>query len=117
MSSENQINYVEFQSKDIAKTKTFFSAVFGWSFTDWGEEYASFNDGKIDGGIYRSDNAASVENGSVLIIFYGEHLEDLREKVQVNGAEISRDIFSFPGGRRFHFIEPGGNELAIWSDK
>ncbi|MCV2884013.1 VOC family protein [Aestuariibacter sp. AA17] len=112
----NKINYVEFPARDMDATKAFFAAVFGWGFTDYGEDYAAINEAGLDGGFYRADHCASVANGSVLVVIYSENLEDSLERVKKHGGEIIKDIFAFPGGRRFHFSEPSGNEFAIWSD-
>lgn len=117
MSSHHKINYVEFPARDINATKSFFSSVFGWSFQDYGPDYAAITDGGLDGGFYTSDKASSTENGSTLVVLYSDNLETTLEKVVGGGGTIVKDIFSFPGGRRFHFTEPSGNELAVWSDK
>mgnify|MGYP006149318129 CR=1 FL=1 len=69
-----------------------------------------------DGGFYRSESRSTVKNGSTLIVFYTSDLELTLSKVVTAGGEISRDIFPFPGGRRFHFNDPHGNELAVWSE-
>jgi hypothetical protein len=116
MSQHQKINYVEYPSKDIEATKAFFSAAFGWSFTDYGPEYTAFANEGLDGGFFKSDKAASTDNGSALIVFYSEALEETQSKVVSAGGVIIKPIFSFPGGRRFHFTEPSGNEFAVWSD-
>ena len=113
MSAENQIDYVERPVTNLKRAREFFSSMFGWSFQDWGDDYMSFNDGRLDGGFRRSTEPA-VSTG-VLLIFYSENLERDLERVKALGAEISQAIFAFPGGRRFHFIDPTGNEYAIWS--
>ena len=115
MSVENQVNYVEIPATDIGKAREFFTSMFGWSFTEWGPDYVSFNDGRLDGGIRATDEPPAA-NG-VLLVFYSSDLERDLARVQQCGATISHEIFSFPGGRRFHFIDPVGNEFAIWSDK
>lgn len=89
----------------------------GWTFVDYGPEYRSFNDGFIDGGFRKAEASSSTSNGAVLIVLYAENLEKTKDSVESNGGSIVRDIFSFPGGRRFHFTDPNGNELAVWSDK
>jgi len=116
MAEDNKISYVEFPAVNLKATKKFFSEAFGWSFTDYGEEYTCFYDQGINGGFYRSDIAAVVQTGSALIVLYCEDLEAAMEKVVAAGGRVVRPIFSFPGGRRFHFNEPSGNELAVWSD-
>ncbi len=117
MNQHEKINYVEFPAIDIEKTKRFFSQAFNWSFTDYGPDYCAFSDQGLDGGFFKSDKNSTSANGAALIVFYSENLEQTLQKVESAGGSISQDIFAFPGGRRFHFIEPSGNELAVWSDK
>ncbi|MBR9804982.1 VOC family protein [bacterium] len=116
MPQHEKLNYVEFPSKKIDASKQFFAAVFAWSFTDYGPDYAAFEQQGIDGGFYRSDMTSSSSQGAPLLVFYSEDLEQTLEKVLQHGGKLSKPIFHFPGGRRFHFVEPGGNELAVWSD-
>ena len=117
MHAHEKIDYVEFPAPDLAATKTFFSAVFGWVFTDYGPDYSAFAGAGLDGGFYRADQAARSEQGSALVVFYSRELEATREKIEAAGGRIVRPVFTFPGGRRFHFCEPGGNEFAVWSDR
>lgn len=112
-----QVDYVEMPSRDLEKTKTFFGELVGWEFTDWGPDYCDYNDGQLKGGFYRSDNVANYSQGSVLVVFQTDALEESRNRILKLGGLVSREIFSFPGGRRFHFTEPGGSEFAMWSDK
>ena len=114
MRAENRIDYVEIPVTDVQKARAFFEAMFGWSFQEWGDDYLSFNDGRLDGGIRRSDEPAG--SSGVLLVFYSDDLERDVEKVKRLGATITQDIFSFPGGRRFHFLDPVGTEFAIWSE-
>ncbi len=116
MKQHQKINYVEFPACDLQATKKFFSDVFGWEFEDFGPEYTAFSNQGLDGGFYKSDQKSSLENGAALVVFYSVDLEGTLNKVQEAGGIISKPVFSFPGGRRFHFIEPSGNELAVWSD-
>jgi predicted enzyme related to lactoylglutathione lyase len=109
-----KIDYVEFQGKDIDGTKKFFEELFGWKFTDYGPDYTSFEDGRIAGGFAKSDKRSTIASGGVLIVFYHPRLEEVRQRVIDLGGKITKDIFSFPGGRRFHFTEPSGNECAVW---
>ena len=109
----NQIDYIEFGTSSIEEVKEFYSQTFNWRFTDYGPEYTSFEDGRIGGG-FASD--ASPGNGP-LVVLYADDLEAKYEQIKTNGGQIVKEIFSFPGGRRFHFKDPGGNELAVWSDK
>lgn len=111
---ERRIDYVEIPVTDPAKARDFFVALFGWSTEDWGPDYISFNDGRLDGGFRRADEAAPATG--VLVVFYSGDLERDRERVVELGASISEDIFSFPGGRRFHFVDPAGSQFAMWSD-
>lgn len=113
MSNEKTINYVEIPATDPGKARDFFSALFGWTFQEWGDDYISFNDGRLDGGFYRAEQPAPATG--VLIVFFSEDLERDMKKVVELGATISKDVFSFPGGRRFHFKDPTGTEYAIWA--
>jgi len=116
MNIHEKINYLEFPARDIEKIKTFFSTVFGWSFTDYGSEYTAFSNAGINGGFYKADLSAATGNGSVLVVFYSKDLEQTRTKIEAAGGLIIKPIFSFPGGRRFHFADTNGNEYAVWSD-
>ena len=116
MDTTNKIIYVEFSAVDLQKTKAFFEQVFGWKFTDYGPDYTSFEDGQIGGGFARSDKRASLAGGSALVVIFHPRLEEIRQRVIDQGGRITQDIFSFPGGRRFHFTEPSGNELSVCSD-
>ena len=116
MPADLKINYLELPARDLDAVQSFYEGAFGWSFTDYGPDYRAFNDGFLDGGFYRADAASTTDHGAALIILYAEDLEGTRETVIENGGEILREIFSFPGGRRFHFADPNGNELAVWSD-
>ncbi len=114
MRSENRIDYVEIPVTDLPKARAFLEAMFGWEFQEWGDEYFSFGDGRLDGGLRKSDEPAP--GTGVFLIFYSDELERDVARVQELGGSISQDIFSFPGGRRFHFIDPVGTEFAIWSE-
>jgi len=116
MNLHEKINYVEFPAKDLAATKDFFQSAFGWSFVDYGPEYTAFSDQGLDGGFFQSELASSSQKGAALVIFYSNQLEATLAKVEKAGGSIIRPIFSFPGGRRFHFTEPSGNEFAVWSE-
>lgn len=109
----NHIHYVEFRAKDLEKIKTFYSQVFSWVFTDYGPDYIAFANSGLEGGFERSEDEPIT---GALVILYHSHLEDTLKKVTAHGGKISKEIFSFPGGRRFHFLDPCGNELAVWSD-
>ena len=116
MNDHEKINYVEFPAKDMEATKNFFARVFGWSFVDYGPDYTTFSDQGIAGGFFKSDLSASTDKGSALIVFYSRELEQTRAKIEQAGGAIIKPVFSFPGGRRFHFGDPNGNEYAVWSD-
>ena len=116
MNKHEKINYVEFPAKDLVATKAFFLSVFGWAFTDYGPEYIAFSDEGLDGGFYQSDLSVSTENGSALIVFYSKDLESTLLKITNAGGSIIKPVFTFPGGRRFHFGDPNGNEYAVWSE-
>ena len=116
MNLHEKINYVELPAKDLAATKAFFGSVFGWSFVDYGPEYTAFENQGLDGGFFKSDLASSSQKGGALVIFYSNQLEATLAKVEKAGGSILRPIFSFPGGRRFHFTEPSGNEFAVWGE-
>jgi len=116
MNQHEKMNYVEFPAKDLAGTKAFFESVFGWSFVDYGPEYTAFENQGLDGGFFQSDLASSTEKGAALIVFYSNQLEATLAKVEKAGGSILRPIYSFPGGRRFHFTEPSGNEFAVWGE-
>lgn len=117
MNIHGKMNYVEFHAKDIPATKAFFGKVFEWEFVDYGPEYVSFSDEGLDGGFFQSDLASSAANGAALIVFYSAEIEETLMAVENSGGTISRAIFTFPGGRRFHFLDPSGNEFAVWTEK
>jgi uncharacterized protein len=116
MPQHEKLDYVEMPSKNIAASKAFFTAVFGWDFTDYGPEYTAFSNQGLDGGFFAADFVAAPNSGGALVIFYSNNLEQTQAKVEAAGGHITTPIFTFPGGRRFHFTEPGGNELAVWGD-
>lgn len=114
MAKHNKIDLVEFpvKSKDqLKQTKEFFSNVFGWKYTDWGDDYSDTSESGANSGI-NADGGATMP----LTVVYSSDLAKTKELVQKNGGKIITDIYSFPGGRRFHFTEPSGNELAVWSE-
>jgi predicted enzyme related to lactoylglutathione lyase len=115
MQEHEKINYVEYPAKDLEATKAFFTNAFGWNFVDYGPDYTSFADEGLSGGFFRSELRALTETGSALIVFYSNTLEQTLQKVERAGGVV-KPIFSFPGGRRFHFTEPSGNEFAVWSE-
>jgi len=115
MTPREVINYVEFPAKNIPATKEFFEQAFAWKFVDYGEEYTAFSNSGIEGGFFLSELVSSTASGASLLVLLSDDLEDTERRVKKAGGLISQAIFSFPGGRRFHFTEPSGNELAVWS--
>lgn len=116
MPRHETINYVEFPSRDLEATKRFFEDAFGWTLQDYGPDYAAFSGQGLDGGFFRSERVARTDAGSALVVFYSGNLDETLCKVTAAGGSVVKPIFAFPGGRRFHFTEPGGNELAVWSE-
>lgn len=114
MNQHEKINYVELPAKNLSATKAFFQSAFGWSFVDYGPEYTAFADQGLDGGFFKADLASSTQHGAALIVFYSDDLQATLDKVAQAGGTIVKPIFSFPGGRRFQFTEPSGNEFAVW---
>jgi uncharacterized protein len=114
MPKHHSINYIEFVAEDLLAIKDFYSKAFGWVFTDWGQEYVAFSDGTLDGGFAKGIPRGEEEP---LVIIFSDALEVSLEAVKTCGGTIVKEIYSFPGGRRFHFKDPAGNQLAIWSDK
>lgn len=117
MPADQKINYLELFARDFDAIQSFYEKAFGWKFTDYGPEYRAFSDGVMEGGFQRGNRRSTTEAGGVLIILYAGNLEATRDRVLASGGTLVKDIFSFPGGRRFHFADPNGNELAVWSDR
>lgn len=109
----HHIHYIEFTAPDLAATKAFYGSVFGWQFQDWGPDYISFEQAGIAGGFQRG---TPTRGAGALVVLYSTNLETTEAAVRAAGAPIVKPIFSFPGGRRFHFADPGGNELAVWGE-
>jgi len=114
MNKHHSLNYIEFPAEDLAAVKKFYSASFGWVFTDYGPEYMAFSDGVLEGGFTKGKVSG---DAGPLVILYSEDLPASLETVQKNGGTIAQPIYDFPGGKRFHFVDPAGNHLAVWSDK
>lgn len=110
---ENKIDYIELPATDIARTQQFYSMVFGWKFEDYGPNYTSFSDGRLAGGF---STAYTEPSRGMFVVIYASDLAAMQSKILTAGGAITKDTFSFPGGRRFHFSDPNGNELAVWSD-
>lgn len=111
-----KINYIELPATDIEGTKRFFAKAFGWEFIDYGPDYTAISGGGLDGGFYRSNLRATTDTGSALVVLYSKNLESSLARIENAGGIITKSIFSFPGGRRFHFSDPSGNEYAVWSE-
>lgn len=107
-----QIDNIEFNVSDIDRAKRFYGAAFGWSFVSYGPTYMEFSDGRLTGGFTTGE---PVRPRGPLVILYAEDLIETQSRLKAAGATISREIFSFPGGKRFHFIDLDGYELAVWS--
>jgi uncharacterized protein len=111
---DRRIDYIEFPATDVPATKQFYINAFGWKFTDYGPDYTSFEDGRLTGGFYKAD---SVRNGGALVVLFAVDLASAEASVRQAGGTVVKPAYSFPGGRRFHFADPSGNQLAIWSDR
>ncbi len=109
---DNQIDNIEFNVADIARSKRFYGEVFGWTFTDYGPTYCEFTDGRLTGGFTTGE---AVRPGGPLVILYGDDLAATQQRIKAAGGRISREAFTFPGGSRFHFTDPDGYELAVWT--
>ena len=109
---DRSINYIEFNVQDIARSKQFYGDAFGWTFTDFGPHYCEFNDGQMTGGF---DQSEPVRSGGPLVVLYGDDLETLQKAIVSAGGAIVKPVFDFPGGKRFHFTDPDGYELAVWT--
>lgn len=110
---DRRIDYVEFPSTDIPATREFYHGIFGWKFTDWGPDYTSFEDGRLNGGFRKVEFAGK---GGPLVVIYTVDLDAMRRRVEAAGVRVFNQ-HTFPGGRRFHFRDPGGNEVAVWSER
>ncbi|MBB4188177.1 VOC family protein [Sinorhizobium terangae] len=110
--NDRRIDYIEFNVASIEASKAFYGGAFGWTFTDFGPEYCEFADGRLTGGF---TILGPVRSGGPLVILYANDLEDTVRRVEAAGGKIVKPIYSFPGGRRFHFADPDGYELAVWS--
>lgn len=116
MHAHEKLNYVEFGAKDLPATKAFFTSAFGWEFVDYGTEYTAFSNQGLDGGFFKAELSSQPQTGGALLVFYSADIAATLNKVAANGGEITQPIFEFPGGCRFHFREPSGNEFAVWSE-
>ncbi len=117
MKRDFTIDLIEFPAaskEELNKTKHFVSSVFGWEYTQWGDDYIDSE----SSGVSHAFNADVEHKPSMpMVVLYANNLEKAKDDIIANGGIIVKDVFSFPGGRRFHFTEPSGNLLAVWSDK
>jgi predicted enzyme related to lactoylglutathione lyase len=111
--NDRRIDYIEFHTEDLARTKAFYTQAFGWKFTDYGPEYTAFDDGRLSGGFWKQGSAGA----GPLVILYATDLAGTEARIRAAGGTIVKPAYAFPGGRRFHFADPGGNVLAVWSEK
>jgi len=109
------INYIEFTVTEMAACKRFYGAAFDWQFNDYGPDYAGIRKEGGEAGGLRLDS--SVSPGGPLVILYSRNLDETLARVRKAGGKIVKEPFTFPGGRRFHFQDPSGNELAVWSER
>ncbi|HTV69940.1 MAG TPA: VOC family protein [Rhizobiaceae bacterium] len=115
-SNDRRIDYVEFNVKDIERSKEFYGKAFGWTFKDYGPEYCEFADGRLTGGF--TTTAPVKSSGGPLVILFAEDLDEVFAKVKAaKGGKIVKPPYEFPGGRRFHFADPDGYELAVYSER
>ena len=117
MSGQEKINYIELPASDLKAIKQFYSQVFGWVFADYGPDYVAFANSGLDGGFYRSAKQSTTAQGAALVVLYSKNLAETERKIVAAGGQVVKPVFSFPGGRRFHFSDPHGNELAVWSEQ
>ncbi|WP_166835918.1 VOC family protein [Rheinheimera pleomorphica] len=117
MSAYEKINYVEFPAADLAAVKQFYTSVFGWVFADYGPDYVAFANSGLDGGFYRAAKQSQVAAGGALVVLYSKDLAGCEQRIIAAGGKVVKPVFAFPGGRRFHFTDPNGNELAVWSEQ
>lgn len=111
---DRRVDYVEIPVTDVAAAKAFYEKVFQWPFTDYGADYTSFADGRLSGGLRKVERRAG---SGVLVVLYAKDLDATRARIVGAGGKIVQETHEFPGGRRFHFADPSGNELAVWSDR
>jgi uncharacterized protein len=112
--NDRQIDNIEFRVGDIGRATEFYARAFGWTFTDYGPTYCEFSDGRLTAGL---TTAGSATPGGALVILYADDLEATQARLENLGAKIIKPIFAFPGGRRFHFLDPDGYELAVWTKR
>ena len=115
MTTHHHFNYIELPSTDNGAMKAFYGAVFGWTFQDWGETYVAIQGSGVEGGFDADSGGRKPSNQGALVILYSDDLPASEKAVQAAEGIISVPAYDFPGGRRFHFTDPSGNELAVWT--
>ena len=110
---DRRIDYIEFPVAEISRSKEFYGKAFGWTFTDYGPDYCEFFDGHMKGGFDRSETVAP---GGPLVVLYANDLAELARRIEAAGGNVTKPVFEFPGGQRFHFTDPDGYELAVWTE-
>ncbi len=113
--NDQRIDYVELAVGDIARARDFYGKAFGWTFKDYGPGYCEFNDGRLTGGFALAEPGAVKAAGGPLVILHATDLDATQRRVEQAGGRIVKPTYPFPGGRRFHFTDPDGYELAVWS--
>ena len=114
--THKHISYIEIPAINLAASKAFFTTVFGWDFVDYCDSYAAFSNSGMLGGFYSADHVTDTQTGSALVVMYSQSLPESQAEIIAAGGKISQETFSFPGGQRFHFTDPSGNEFAVWSE-
>ncbi len=109
-----RIDYIELAVADTARSKAFYGRAFGWCFTDFGPGYTEFTDGLMKGGFNALEGGA--KPGGPLVVLYSEALDAAERRIKEAGGRIVKPAYGFPGGRRFHFVDPDGHELAVWTE-
>jgi predicted enzyme related to lactoylglutathione lyase len=109
--NDQRIDYIELPAKKFSAAKKFYASVFSWRYEQWGEGYCDTRDSGVGSGLNGESPTAAP-----LPVIYAVDLEQTRQRIITAGGSIIREIFDFPGGRRFHFRDPDGNELAVWSE-
>lgn len=112
--NDSRIDYVELNVADVERAKKFYGSAFGWTFKDYGPDYCEFADGRLTGGFAKG---AVTSGGGPLIVLYADDLPKAQGRVEAAGGRISKPIFDFPAGQRFHFRDPDGYELAVWTKR
>lgn len=112
--NDRRIDYIEMGVGNIERSKAFYGQAFGWTFKDYGPAYCEFADGRLTGG-FTTDSTP--RPGGALIVLYADDLVDIQRRVEAAGGRIAKPLFDFPGGQRFHFLDPDGYEFAVWSKR